>query len=219
MSIRFLISCLALGLLAAGGCAEWPKVVTDFDSSAEFSAFRTFAFSGITDRGKEVGPSDNSPLRGRIKEMVVEQLAAKGLRQVGVEDRPDLLVHIFFGVKDKQHVQSTGMTPGLYGPGYGWGPGYYGRGAGYNGMGPGYYGRQVEAYEYHDGEWDRVNSNRVTTYEERVGTLIVDLAAPSKKELVWRSVIKAALGDNLEENFQMANKGVAKAFKDYPPGK
>jgi len=205
MSIRFLISCLALGLLAAGGCAEWPKVVTDFDSSAEFSAFRTFAFSGITDRGKEVGPSDNSPLRGRIKEMVYEQLAAKGLRQVGVEDRPDLLVHIFFGVKDKQHVQSTGMTPGLYGPGYGWGPGYY--------------GRQVEAYEYHDGEWDRVNSNRVTTYEERVGTLIVDLAASSKKELVWRSVIKAALGDNLEENFQMANKGVAKAFKAYPPGK
>ena len=205
MSIRFLISCLALGLLAAGGCAEWPKVVTDFDSSAEFSAFRTFAFSGITDRGKEVGPSDNSPLRGRIKEMVDVQLAAKGLRQVGVEDRPDLLVHIFFGVKDKQHVQSTGMTPGLYGPGYGWRPGYY--------------GRQVEAYEYHDGEWDRVNSNRVTTYEERVGTLIVDLAASSKKELVWRAVIKAALGDNLEENFQMANKGVAKAFKDYPPAK
>ena len=129
-----------------------------------------------------------------------------------MEDRPDLLVHIFFGVKDKQHVQSTGMTPGLYGPGYGWGPGYYGGG-------PGYYGRQVETYEYHDGEWDRVNSNRVTTYEERVGTLIVDLAVSSKKELVWRAVIKAALGDNLEENFKMANKGVAKAFKDYPPGK
>ena len=212
MNIRLLIAGLALGLLAVGGCAEWPKVVTDFDSSAEFSEFRTFAFSGISDRGKEVGPSDNSPLRGRIKEMVDEQLAAKGLRQVGVEDRPDLLVHIFFGVKDKQHVQSTGMTPGLYGPGYGWGPGY-------NGMGPGYYGRQVEAYQYQDGEWEPVKISGVTTYEERVGTLIVDLAHSSKKELVWRAVIRAALGDNLEENFKMANKGVAKAFKDYPPAK
>jgi hypothetical protein len=211
MNIRFLIACLALGLLAAGGCAEWPKVHTDFDPSAEFSAFHTFAFSGITDRGKEVGPSDNSPLRGRIKQMVDEQLAGKGLRQVGVEDRPDLLVHIFFGVKDKQHVQSTGMTPGLYGPGYGWGSGYYGGGTGY--------GRQVEAYQYQDGEWEPVKLNGVTTYEERVGTLIVDLAHSSKKELVWRAVIKAALGDNLEENFKMANKGVAKAFKAYPPAK
>jgi hypothetical protein len=211
MNIRLLIAGLALGLLAVGGCAEWPKVVTDFDSSVEFSAFRTFAFSGITDRGKEVGPSDNSPLRGRIKQMVDEQLAAKGLRQVGVEERPDLLVHIFFGVKDKQRVQSTGMTPGLYGPGYGAGPGYYGGGTGY--------GRQVEAYQYQDGEWEPVKLNGVTTYEERVGTLIVDLAHSSKKELVWRAVIRAALGDNLEENFKMANKGVAKAFKDYPPAK
>ena len=212
MNIRLLIAGLALGLLAAGGCAAGPKVITDFDPSAEFSAFHTFAFSGITDRGREIGVSDNSPLRGRIKGMIDEQLAAKGFRQVSVEDHPDLLVHIFFGVKDKQHVQSTGMTPGPYGPGYGWGPGYYGRGLGY-------YGRPVETYEYHDGEWDRVNSSRVTIHEDREGTLIVDLAESSKKSLVWRAVIMAVLGDNLEKNFEMANKGVAEAFKSYPPAK
>jgi hypothetical protein len=212
MNIRLLIAGLALGLLAAGGCAAGPKVITDFDPSAEFSAFHTFAFSGITDRGREIEVSDNSPLRGRIKEMIDEQLAAKGFRQVSVEDHPDLLVHIFFGVKDKQHVQSTGMTPGPYGPGYGWGPGYYGRGLGY-------YGRPVETYEYHDGEWDRANSSRVTIHEDREGTLIVDLAESSKKSLVWRAVIRAVLGDNLEKNFEMANKGVAEAFKSYPPAK
>jgi hypothetical protein len=27
------------------------------------------------------------------------------------------------------------------------------------------------------------------------------------------------LGDTLEKNFDMANKGVAKAFKDFPPAK
>ena len=31
MNFRFLILSLALGLLAAGGCAAGPKVVTDFD--------------------------------------------------------------------------------------------------------------------------------------------------------------------------------------------
>ena len=205
MNIRFLIVSLALGLLAVGGCAG-PRVITDFDPSAEFPAFRTFAFSGMTDRGYEVGPSDNSPLRGRIKEMVDEQLAAKGLRQVSVEDHPDLLVHLFFGVKDKQRVQSTGTTPGLYGPGYGWGPGYY-------------YGRPVTTYEYHDGEWERPKPRDVTTPEDHEGTLIVDLAESLKKKLVWRAVIRAVLEDSLEKNFEIANKGVAKAFKDYPPDK
>ena len=185
-------------------------MLTDSDPSVNFSAFRTFALSGMIDRGYEVGPSDHSPLRGRIKEMVDEQLAVKGLRQVSVEDRPDLLVHIFFGVKDKQRVESTDMTPDLY-------PGRYsGR---YPGFYPGLYGRQVTAYEYHDGDWVPASSHVVTTYEDHEGTLIVDLAESSKKKLVWRAVIRAVLGDNLEKNFELADKGIAKAFKDYPLAK
>ncbi|NWF73092.1 MAG: DUF4136 domain-containing protein [Nitrospirae bacterium] len=203
MNLRILIAWLALWLLAAGGCAEGPKVLTDSDPSARFSAFRTFALSGMTDRGYEVGPSDHSPLRGRIKEMVDEQLIAKGLRQVRVEDRPDLLVHIFFGVKGQQRVETTDMTPNLY-------PGCY------RGFYPGCYGRQVTAYEYHDGDWVPASTRIVTTYEDHEGTLIVDLADSSKKKLVWRAVIRAGLGDNLEKNFELANKGIAEAFKDYP---
>jgi hypothetical protein len=205
MNIKFLIAWLALGLLTAGGCAEGPKVITDFDPSAKFSAFHTFAFSGMTDRGQEIGASDNSPVRGRVKTMIDEQLAAKGFRQVSLEDHPDLLVHLFFGVKGQQRIESTGTAPVLYNRRYGWGPGYY--------------GRPVETYEYHDGEWDRVNSSQVTIHEDREGTLIVDLTESSNKALVWRAVIRAILGDNMEENFKSANKGIAKAFKDYPSAK
>ena len=183
MNIRFLIAWLALVLLAAGGCAEGPKVITDFDPSAVFSAFRTFAFSGMTDRGYEVGVSDNSPLRGRIKDMVDEQLIAKGLRQVRVENRPDLLVHIFFGVKDQERTERTDIVPGYLGP------------------------RQVTIYDYHHGDW--VPRSGVITYEDHEGALIVNLAESSKKKLVWRAVIRAVLGDNLEKNFELADKGVA----------
>ena len=206
MNLRFLIAWLSLWLLAAGGCAEGPKVLTDSDPSTQFSAFRTIALSGMTDRGYEVGPSDHSPLRGRVKEMVDEQLVAKGLRQVSMENRPDLLVHIFFGVKGQQRVETTDMTQNLY-------PGCH------TGFYPGCYGRQVTAYEYHDGDWVPASTRIVTTYEDHEGTLIVDLADSSKKKLVWRAVIKAGLGDNLEENFKLANKGIAEAFKDYPRAK
>jgi hypothetical protein len=161
MNIRFLIPWLALGLLAAGGCSKAYeiKVLTDSNPSAEFSSFHTFAHSGMTDRGREIAASDNkSPLRMRVKEMVNEQLAAKGVRQVGLEDRPDLLVHLSFGVNDADKK-----------------------------------------------------------YQE--ATLIVNLAESSKKKLVWRAVIRETVGDSLEKNFEMVNKGVAKAFKDYPPAK
>jgi hypothetical protein len=197
MNIRFLIAWLTLGLLAAGGCAG-PKVITDFDPSAEFSAFRTFAFTGLTDRDQG-GVLDNSLLRKRIEEIVGQQLIAKGLRQVGVEDPSDLLVHFWVGVKDKQRVESTGMAGGAYG-------GMYGRGAGYPyggmyGSGAGYYGGGVTTYQYEE------------------GTLIVDLAESSKKELVWRATIVAILRGSTEENLELANKGVAKAFEAYPPAK
>ena len=182
MNIRCLIVGLALGLLAAGGCVG-PKVVTDFDPSAEFSAFRTFAFAGMTDRDQG-GVLDNSLLQKRIEEMVGQQLTAKGLRQVGVEDRSELLVDFWVVVKDKQRVESKGMAGGAYG-------GRYGSGAGYSGG----------------------------TYEYREGTLIVDLAESSKKELVWRATIVGILRDSVEKNSEMVNKGVAKAFEDFPPAK
>lgn len=160
MNIRFLILWLALGLLAAGGCSKAYeiKVLTDFNRSAEFSSFHTFAFSGMTDRGLEIGASDDkSPLRMRIKEIVNKHLAAKGLRQVGLADRPDLLVHLVFGVNDADEYQEA--------------------------------------------------------------TLMVNLAESSKKKMVWQAVITETVGDDLEKNFEMADKGVAKAFKNYPPAK
>lgn len=188
MNIRFLLAWLALGLLAAGGCAG-PKVLTDFDSSAEFSAFRTFAFSGMTDQDQG-GVLGNSLLRKRIEEIVGQQLTAKGLRKVGLEDRPDLLVHFWVGVKNKQKVVSTSAPRGGYGGMYGWRTGYSG-----------------------------YDVATVTTYEYQEGTLIVDLAESSKKDLVWRGTIVGPLGDSQEKNLEMANAGVVKAFEDYPPAK
>jgi len=163
-------------ILGAWGCTG-PKVRTDFDPGADFTTFRSYAFAGMSDLNQS-GALNNSLLRKRLEAMVGQQLSSKGLRQVGLEEHPDLLVHYWVTVKDKQRIQSTGPMVGPYGRrGYG----------------------------------------EVTTYDYEEGTLIIDLVTPSKNELVWRGNIVSTLADSKEENMQMVNKAIAKAFEDYPP--
>ena len=122
-------------IILAWGCMG-PTVRTDFDPAADFMTFRTYAFSGMTDLNQG-GVLDNSLVRKRLEQMVGEQLTSKGLQQVAVGDKPDLLVHYWIGLKDKQRVESTGPAVGMYG----W-RGPYGYGAGYSG---------VTTYEYTEG--------------------------------------------------------------------
>ena len=186
MAARFGLLAILILALIAWGCAE-PTVRTDFDSSADFNSFRTYAFAGLTDINQG-GVLDNSLIRKRLESMVRTQLSKKGLTEVELRDNPDLLVHYWVGVKEKQQVESTGPYGGYYGmrggyPGYAWGMGYGG----------------------------------VTTYEYKEGTLIVDLVTPRQNELVWRGTIIEILGDSKEDNLQMANEGITKAFEKYPP--
>jgi hypothetical protein len=179
--MRPVTALLTLVLLVSSACVG-PDVQTDFDPSANFQKFRTYAFAELTDLNKG-GILDNSLLRKRLDQMVGQQLRNKGLQQVAGNQNPDLLVHYWVGVQEKQQVQSTGPA----------GPGAYRWGGGYGGG--------------------------VTTYEYKEGTLVVDLIESTKKELVWRATIVAVMGSSAEENADLANKGIAKAFEQYPPMK
>lgn len=162
------------------------KVQTDHDSTADFSAFRTFAFGGPAEMNKG-GIYDNSLMQKRIESAVARELTGKGLRQVGLDEPQDLLVHYWIGVLDKQRLESTGTTVGVArGPrgGYGWGAGYGGG---------------------------------VTTYEYKEGTLILDLIESTKKQLVWRATIVGTLEESTKNNVELANEAIAKAFQEYPP--
>ena len=111
-------------------------VKTDFDPSVDFSRFRSFAFAGLTDLNQG-GVLDNSLTRKRLETIIARELAQKGLQQVALDEHPDLQVHYWVGIKDKQRIESTGPTVGAYGwrGGYGWGAGYSG----------------VTTYEYKEG--------------------------------------------------------------------
>jgi len=178
-----LLMVLALGLWA---CTSF-NVQTDHDATADFSTFKTFAFAGLADVNKG-GIYDNSLMQKRIESAVERELTGKGLRQVGVDEHPDLLVHYWVNVQDKQRLESGGTSVGVarYRGGYGWGAGYGGG---------------------------------VTTVEYKEGTLILDLVEPAQNQLVWRATIVGTLQDSAEQNTELGNKAIAKAFEDYPPNK
>jgi hypothetical protein len=181
--------CLLMVLFCAQACSGI-DVKTDFDPAADFTRFHTFAFAGLTEITK-TGLLDNSLTRKRIETAVSRELTKKGLQEVTPDEHPDLLVHYWLGTQDKQRVQGSGPS----GPGY-YGGGYYGGGYGWG-----------------------ASYSTVTTYEYKEGTLVVDLVEPVKKELQWRATMVAILEDTTQENIELGNEAIKKAFENYPPKK
>jgi len=61
--------------------------------------------------------------------------------------------------------------------------------------------------------------NSTSVYVEK-GTLVVDIADRQSKQLLWRGIAKAKIDpEQVEKSFEIAEKAVAKMFKEYPAPK
>jgi hypothetical protein len=61
--------------------------------------------------------------------------------------------------------------------------------------------------------------NSTAVYVDK-GTLVVDIADRKTKQLLWRGIAKAELDpEQKEKSFEIAEKAVAKMFKQYPSSK
>jgi hypothetical protein len=110
-SLRILLSLL---LVASGLSAFAQKVTTDYDHSANFQAFHTYAWTTGT-------PLKNSLWDQRVTDGVDKRLQAKGFQKVSPDANPDMIVlyHAAIG----QQAQLNTMNTGGYGWGYRWGGG------------------------------------------------------------------------------------------------
>ncbi|MEG9435484.1 DUF4136 domain-containing protein [Edaphobacter sp. HDX4] len=104
---------LAVGFLLAT-CAMGQKVQTDFDQSANFSNYHTYAWTKGT-------PVPNQLMDERVISSIDQQLAAKGLQKVTDPETADLLVSYHAAAGHETQLNTTGM--GGWG---GWGGYRYG---------------------------------------------------------------------------------------------
>jgi len=101
-----------LPLLLVLTWGAWAQKVTyNYDRTADFSAYRTYAFA-------PKAPPANPLLDQEIQRAVEQQLAQEGL--VRVERNPQLLVKYTYHVTEQPEYQ-TYTTGGGWGYGWGWG--------------------------------------------------------------------------------------------------
>jgi hypothetical protein len=133
--------------------------------------------------------SRNSLTHERIQSAIDAHLAARGFQKVG-EDQADFLVTHTVALESRTQVQTTQMSVG------------YGRYGTRGGIGVGY-GMPLES----------------TSYQYKVGTLIIDIIDARQKRLVWRGSGERILSEDLspEKRTEVINTTVNEVLSRFPP--
>lgn len=168
---------LALAALLAPAVAMAQKTTYDFDKTADFTTFKTFAL-------KEGTPVGQPLIDSRIVAAIEAELAAKGLTKN--EASPDVFV-VYHVALDKQKDISTYSSgySGGYGP-YGWGWG--------GGWGSGMTTTQVRDVLVGSLVIDMASAAKKQIVWRGMGTKEIDVQAkPEKREKSINSAIKKIL--------------------------
>jgi hypothetical protein len=174
---------LTAPLLLLCGCST-VSITTDYDHTANFGNYRTYAVEPPKD-APALSPSADAALRSALN----ENLAARGIREVGKGDLPDIALVPHVKAEQKYTVQqysSWGYGPGVW-PYYG---GYYGAWAG-------------APYSY----------STIDSYTE--GTLVLDFVDTSKQKLVFRGVGTGTVGSP-ESNAEKIREAVEQIVAKFP---
>ena len=104
-----------LALAAMPAIAEAQKTTYDFDKTAPFAQFRTYAWQKGTPVGQEL-------IDNRLVAAIEAQLAAKGFTKS--ETSPDVYVLYHVAFDEQKDISSYSSGPMYGGYGYGWGGGW-----------------------------------------------------------------------------------------------
>jgi hypothetical protein len=178
---RFFSICTVAAFLISS-CAPQLKVTQDYDKSANFTQYKTFAMDTF-----RVSSSMSQLNQNRIMTAISDEFKKKGL--LAVSSNPDLLIHTTAIIKDKQSVSSNTTYTGGYGYGgyyrpYGWG----------GGMSTGYTTYSVD--EYKDGSLiiEVVDAKSKNLLWEGIGNKEIDKPAKDLDAAVKDAVAKILAG-------------------------
>ncbi|MEN8250684.1 MAG: DUF4136 domain-containing protein [Bacteroidota bacterium] len=188
MKTRLFVAAFMVSLLLLGSCTSI-KVVSDHDSSVDFTKFQTFEYHGWAEESNKLLTEFD---QRRVENAFAGEFAKRGLKLV--EENGDLIVTLYIVTEEKTKTTASTTTMGMggYGSYYGYGPRY--------GWGP----SMTSSYTTFD------------EYDYKVGTLVVDVYDANEKKLVWESSGSGTIQDNPNNREERIKIAVSKIMAKYP---
>ncbi len=179
---------IVITTIVLGGCSSI-KVISDQDSTVDFTKFSTFEYYGWAEESDKML---NRFDKERIESAFGDEFRKRGMTYV--ESGGDVIVTLFIVAeqKTKTTATTTGMG-GMYG-GYG---GYYGHGPGYG------WGGGMSTTTYSD-------------YDYVVGTLVVDMYDAKAKQLIWEASGSGTIKENPKGREDRIKNTASLIMKKYP---
>lgn len=177
----------SLAIIALSSCSSL-SVVSDFNGSLDYSVYKTYNFykPDTTVNHNETPIVMNQLNQRRVEKAIDEEMYIRGY---SLSDEPNILISYYLKVENKTEYRATS---------YNYGSPYYG--------GYGYYG-------YYGGYGHTMTD--VSSYDYRMGTLIVDLVDAKKNELMWYGAATKALESHPKNPESTINYVITKIFDQY----
>jgi Domain of unknown function (DUF4136) len=186
-------SLFLVGLWMAAACASSPKIGYDFDRSADFSAYRTYAWlSGDQERTGD-RRADSSAVDMRVRIAVGAQLRLKGYQALP-EGKPDFYVAYHVGLKDS--------SPSISTP---------------------YYSDGMAGHAFAHAADSRTAGKSAPAVNESpsylTGSLLIDIIDAASQKLVWRGTAAGEVDPGLtsQQRDERTKAIVHKLLSHFPP--
>ncbi|WP_370980041.1 DUF4136 domain-containing protein [Agaribacterium sp. ZY112] len=182
-SLKFALVSLLMVLLTA--CSNAPRIHSNTEPDWNFADYKSFNF--VPNAGPEEAEKYDSFTLRYLKDAIVKEMAARGVKQV--EEGGDVMVNFYIHTKEKVSTTSSpSMSMGYYG--------YRGR-YGYSyGMG---YGTDTTVRQYTE------------------GTLNIDVVDTKENKLVWEGIAIGTLRESDKGDVKnVTYDTVSRIFRKYP---
>ncbi len=186
------ISSLLISFALLTACASNPRVQSHYDTSVDFSEYRTYNFS---EQVEPENPDFPELLEFQFIEAVERQMLLRGYTKA---DNPDVLIHVTIDVENKSRAPKARNCP-RYGD-------YLNRGY-----------VQYQPYRLGSSNYQPVGGRRtMCNYTE--GSITVDMIDVEQKRTIWTGVSLVRIDEN-ERNLILARYIIHDSsimFENYP---